>query len=76
MKTRILIGSRSCPSLAIRMAVKVFKGGGSLIGDGDYFSQDVYVKGFSLFLVLVENSIFSFYVGRTYSCKRYAANLS
>ena len=26
------------------MALKLFKGGGSLIGDWDYFSEDVYVK--------------------------------
>ena len=39
------------------MAVKLFKGGGSLIGYFDYFSQDVNVKEISLFLVLVEKSI-------------------
>ena len=49
METRILIGSRSGLNLATRMAVKLFKSGGSLIGDWDYFSQDVYVKEISFF---------------------------
>ena len=31
------------PNFAIPMALKLFKGGGSLIGDWDYFSEDVYV---------------------------------
>ena len=63
MKTRMLIGSRSGLNLGIRMAFKLFKSGGSLIGDWDYFSQDVNVKEIRLFLVLVENGVFfSLYV--------------
>ena len=57
-KTKILIGSWGGPNLAIRMAVKLFKGGGSLVGDWDYFSQDVNEKEVSLFLVLVEKKRF------------------
>ena len=78
MKTRILIGSRSGLNLGIRMAFKLFKGGGSLIGDWDYFSQDVNVKETSLFLVLVEKEafFFSLYVVRTYPCQPYDAYLS
>ena len=76
MKTRVLIGSRSGLNLGIRVAFKLFKSGGSLIGDWDYFSQDVNVKEISLFLVLVEKKHFSLYVGRTYTCKPYYSNLS
>ena len=60
MKTRILIGSRSALNLGIRMAFKLFKGGGLLFGDWDYFSHDVNVKETSLFLVLVETNAFLF----------------
>ena len=66
MKTRILIGTRSGLNLGIRMAFNLFKGGGSPIGDWDYFSPDVNVKETSLFLILVEKkSVFLFLIRRT-----------
>ena len=73
--TKILIGSWGCPNWVIRMAVNPVKGGGLLVGDWDYFSQDVNEKEVSLLLVLVEKSVL-FLIHRTDPCKPYDANLS
>ena len=61
--------------MAIRMAVKLFKGGGSHVSDWDYFSQDDNKKEVSLFLVLVEKSVL-FITHQTDPCNPYDANLS